>query len=938
MENQLKQGETLFAEGRIDEAAEFFLSAVEKGENNKEAYNNLGVIAIQKRDVKAAIECFTRSLEIDPFYKDAIINYTDLLKTLNQLHIAVPLLEKIAEIDPTDKEIAKLLKNIRSSVQVRLKITVLCLPGLESFLKDIVDFLKVKHDVRVCYSTKGQDIEAAIKWADTIWLEWANELALKLTNHPTLLEGKRVICRLHSYEAFTTFPKQIDWNVIDKVIFVAEHIKNITQELAPKIKTTSMSIIPNGINLEKWKFRTRRKGFNIAYVGSINYKKGSILLPHLLNAVYNKDKRYRLHIAGEIQDPRYAFYFKQMVQDMGLSNNFIMYGKIDDIDTWLEDKNYILSASLLESQQLSLCEAMAKGIKPVIHNFVGAKDIYPGEYVFNTIDEAADMIHSTDYKSAEYRQYISERYNLTDQLEKIDKLIQKIVCKSNSKNILAKSYPLVSVLIATYNRSAMLNELLQNLHNQTYKDFEIVIVNDNSTDDTESVIKKWISINPKIKYINNEFNIGGSYSFDKAYEHSSGEYVLILSDDDLLKENALEIMTRTACLDRSDIIYCDLDLIDVEGKNVGRWSYRRYPDYRELLTELLTTGVNRIPECPLMTRNAFKEYQRLYSKRFISTYYISNLRKNKFSYIPAALYQYRVHANSQANNIKGIWQRNNGVINHINTIVFMYSFSEIFPNLHWAKDRESLSKGYTLIASILYNLAQRFIKGQLYNGLTYEKKDNLYLLFYKYAYIWLKRAIYYGAYGGNVEKLTKVFEEHKELWHGEEYRGMCLVPKNFSLIPDLALLPSRKYDTLITLDLLVLGDGSMPEYIPVFEENNKKILIQVHQLKNPAEIQTTKQYLQSNLVHAVITKNFDNGRFALELLDELELFSIPVLVFVNDNISLEKHMEEEIEFNKFLSLRRVERFHENKEEGLLGFEGLTVSGVLERLKCIFETY
>ncbi len=113
MENQLKEGETLFADGRIDEAAEFFLSAVEKGENNKEAYNNLGVIAIEKRDVKAAIECFTRSLEIDPFYKDALINYTDLLKTLNQLHIAVPLLEKIVEVNPDDKEISQLLAEIK---------------------------------------------------------------------------------------------------------------------------------------------------------------------------------------------------------------------------------------------------------------------------------------------------------------------------------------------------------------------------------------------------------------------------------------------------------------------------------------------------------------------------------------------------------------------------------------------------------------------------------------------------------------------------------------------------------------------------------------------------------------------------------------------------------------------------------------------------------
>ena len=124
MEDQLKKGKTLFADGRIDEAADFFLSAVEKDKNNKEAYNNLGVIAIEKRDVNAAIECFTRSLEIDPFYRVALINYTDLLKTLNQLHIATPLLEIIIEMDPNDKEIHQLLEDIRYIHQYGSKIDI----------------------------------------------------------------------------------------------------------------------------------------------------------------------------------------------------------------------------------------------------------------------------------------------------------------------------------------------------------------------------------------------------------------------------------------------------------------------------------------------------------------------------------------------------------------------------------------------------------------------------------------------------------------------------------------------------------------------------------------------------------------------------------------------------------------------------------------------
>ncbi len=84
MDNKLKEGETFFANGKMEEAEECFLSVIEKDTHNKVAYNNLGVVAIQKGDVKTAVEYYTKSLEIDHLYKDAIENYTDLIRTLNQ--------------------------------------------------------------------------------------------------------------------------------------------------------------------------------------------------------------------------------------------------------------------------------------------------------------------------------------------------------------------------------------------------------------------------------------------------------------------------------------------------------------------------------------------------------------------------------------------------------------------------------------------------------------------------------------------------------------------------------------------------------------------------------------------------------------------------------------------------------------------------------------
>ncbi len=111
--NKLKEGETLFADGKIDEAEKHFLSLVENDSDCKEAYNNLGVIAFQKDDKEKAIDYFTRALGIDPLYKDTIVNYTNLLKSLDQLQIVIPLLEKVEQLNPEDKEIKQLLDDIR---------------------------------------------------------------------------------------------------------------------------------------------------------------------------------------------------------------------------------------------------------------------------------------------------------------------------------------------------------------------------------------------------------------------------------------------------------------------------------------------------------------------------------------------------------------------------------------------------------------------------------------------------------------------------------------------------------------------------------------------------------------------------------------------------------------------------------------------------------
>ena len=425
MKDELRQGETFFADGRIEEAEKCFLNILEQDSQNKEALNNLGVIAFHGQKIERAIDYFDRSLKLDPFYKEAVLNYAYLLKELGLLHEASPYLYKIIDEFPNDIDLIQILNEIEMAKKPRKKIAVLCLPGLESFLGDIVAFLQTKYQVRTCYSNNNKEIENTIHWADVVWIEWANELAIALTNHSTLLNGKHLVCRLHSYEALAGFVQKVKWKKIDDLIFVAKHIKDIVLQQVPNLSSivNNIHIVPNGVNLDKFVFRDRSKGKNLAYLGHINYKKGPMLLLHAFRELVHADKKFHLSIGGNFQDARYELYFSQMVKEMDLARNIQFDGWIDDVAHWLKDKHYIVCTSVLEGHPIGLMEAMASGIKPVIHNFVGARDIFPKKYLWNTIPEFCHIITSEDYSSIEYKNYIEKYYSLNRQLHSIENVI-----------------------------------------------------------------------------------------------------------------------------------------------------------------------------------------------------------------------------------------------------------------------------------------------------------------------------------------------------------------------------------------------------------------------------------------------------------------------------------------------------------------------------------
>jgi glycosyltransferase involved in cell wall biosynthesis len=421
---------------------------LKKYPNNPDALFNLTIIYYQLKNwnkVKEFGESYfnldSSSWEINDILSDLYVFEGNFEKALKHMELA---LKNVPNGLLNDLKIKfQLLKEkIQTSVK-KPKLAFICAAGLDNFINDIIEGLSDEYWVRKYTVKSDREIYEAIDWADIVWLEWANEVAIIGTNYPGIV-GKKVIVRLHRYEAFSNFIEKIKWDVVDKLILVAGSMKEVL-EIYHKEKYNEfkdkIEIVYNGIKIDNFEFKEREPGFNIALAAHLHTRKNIMLALQIMDALVKIDKKFKLHIAGDFQDPVLELYLKYMVKEMGLEDNVIFYGWVDDMDEWWEDKNYLLSTSIHEGHPYNIMEAMARGIKPVIHNFYGAKELYDYSLIFSTIDEAVKKIVNSDYYSLEYRMYVIRNgWVIGNTIRSIKDIIKNICCKKDLEPLIKKEY------------------------------------------------------------------------------------------------------------------------------------------------------------------------------------------------------------------------------------------------------------------------------------------------------------------------------------------------------------------------------------------------------------------------------------------------------------------------------------------------------------------
>lgn len=130
----------------------------------------------------------------------------------------------------------------------------------------------------------------------------------------------------------------------------------------------------------------------------------------------------------------------------------------------------------------------------------------------------------------------------------------------------------VSVVIPTYNVSKYIESTLESVIMQTIDDFEIIIVDDGSTDNTVELCKKTLErVNIPYKILRQP-NSGVSVARNRGISASEGKYIYLLDSDDLINKFFLEKMICTAKKNNADIVFCGFDKIDEQQNLIEQYS------------------------------------------------------------------------------------------------------------------------------------------------------------------------------------------------------------------------------------------------------------------------------------------------------------------------------------------------------------------------------
>ncbi len=144
--------------------------------------------------------------------------------------------------------------------------------------------------------------------------------------------------------------------------------------------------------------------------------------------------------------------------------------------------------------------------------------------------------------------------------------------------IINEEYFLISIVIPVYNAEKYLKQCLNSIKNQTYKNFEVILVNDGSIDHSESICMDFVKVDTRFKYFT-KVNGGASSARNLGLDNAQGKYITFIDADDWVDENHLEVLINNIKENNSDMAVSSIKKFD----NVSRFKFRVYSNQEKYL-------------------------------------------------------------------------------------------------------------------------------------------------------------------------------------------------------------------------------------------------------------------------------------------------------------------------------------------------------------------
>lgn len=161
---------------------------------------------------------------------------------------------------------------------------------------------------------------------------------------------------------------------------------------------------------------------------------------------------------------------------------------------------------------------------------------------------------------------------------------------------------MISCLMPVFNGDAYLAETIQSIINQTEKDWELIVVDDGSTDNTDTLMDYFVRKDKRIKYFKNPRNLGIAKTRNTAFSKASGEYIAICDSDDIYHPQRLKKSLRA--ITDVDIVFSPILNADADGKV---FEITEVPEKIDL--DELRKGNQQIPHPSIMAkRKCFEQH------------------------------------------------------------------------------------------------------------------------------------------------------------------------------------------------------------------------------------------------------------------------------------------------------------------------------------------